>query len=871
MSRFRPVRALLYRYFWSTMFAKLFTIASLLVWLCQDYAAQASPPKLRQADIDISHFKASLRFDWEKRRASGRVEIWAQLLHSTQTVRLAAQALKVYGVTLAGGKKIAFETDSINHLLHLDLGKGYKAGHQLRITIFYETRHHNQSDPNAIGGSFGKGIRFMRPSATNPIRRKQLWSHSEILGTSCWLPCNTDPMDMATSEVSGVVDAGYSFVSNGELETKTPNADGTITFTYKANSPHFIFLTAFVAGQYTDLVQHKNGTDIHTYCYPDEVEAAKASTILFPDMLRFLESLTGYKYPFSHYSQVLVQDYPFPGLTGPHMLGIVSDNLADDYGTHQDFRYLWDGVAFNALASQWFGNILIPENVEDIWLAKGMAQYFEGLYTAEKNGTDEYYLWYQPWERGNVLGNWNNGVRHAIVPHHVSEPESFVTDGYAKYKGALVLRMLQMELGDSVCAAAIRSFIRENAHRPVSTKQFQKTIQQVSGRNMDWFFDQWIYHANHPQFMVTDSFYVESGQYVLNIKQAHHTDSSGKYPETLFFRGHMEVEIDGVTERIWIQPKKENQFTFLQKKRPNRVVVDLGNTWFCEFTMAKGWQEWMSIFLHCQNAANRSSAMAKLIDIAQDSFARPETKAEIVDALKKVVRSNAYWRLRLNALSQLRTLQTFPFEDDYKGLLISLVRNDKSWVRAAAITSLGQSADPSYAEMYMSCFGDTSDRVVSAAALALGKTKGPGAYEALVNLKQRPSWKGQSLMHCLAGLAQLGDKRAENIAIEALADLHSPRWFLGNTWDFPFVAVQTLSALGTTDRAIELLLQRFNQAMEAGQIEDIFYQVLLISTLGNAKGLAIFGELKAAFQHDTNAMQAVHAFESQLAEKQNKR
>ena len=119
-------------------------------------------------------------------------------------------------------------------------------------------------------------------------------------------------------------------------------------------------------------------------------------------------------------------------------------------------------------------------------------------------------------------------------------------------------------------------------------------------------------------------------------------------------------------------------------------------------------------------------------------------------------------------------------------------------------------------------------------------------------------------MHCLAGLAQLGDARAEAIAVAALADNQSPRWFLGNSWDYPFVAAQTLATLGKTEKAYPILLERFNLAMAGNNTDDIFHQVLLIATLGNPQGLEIFARLKSKYQHDEPAMAAIQAFEEQL-------
>lgn len=815
--------------------------------------------------IDIRHYKINLQFDWAKKKAAGEVTISVGFTQSTQTISLVAHDLLIHAVHTTTQKNIAFATDTLRHLLVLSLDKSYNKGEALDIVIVYETQHHNAPDPNAIGGSFGKGIRFFQPTPTNPIKRKQLWSQSELQNTSYWLPCSPELSDLSTTEIIATVENGLTFIANGKLLQKKDNVDGTVTFHYLTSRAYPIYLTAFAAGVYADLIQYHKGIPLHTYCYPDEQEAAKATTVRLPEMMAFLETQTGFVYPFSQYSQVMVQDYPFPSLTGQNTFSIISDNMIDDYGTHRDFLYLWDGVEFNALASQWFGNVIAPKNVEDIWLTKSFAQYFEGLFTTHKNGLEEYLLWYHPFEMGSVWGDWNNGNRHPIVPKKANDAELFAGDSYAKYRGALVLRMLQKEIGDSLFFKSIRHFVKKNAFKPVTTSDFQQAIKEVTGNDMQWFFEQWFYTIGHPIFQITNHFDPKNKLYHLKIKQIQALDSTSTYPQQRYFRGKMEVEIDHKKEVIQLLPQQENTFSFRLSRPPHMVNVDVAHTWIGEIQWAKPWEEWLNLFLYSKDMGTRSNAMNELVQIAKSKETPLSTKNKIVQAFQKVIQSKAaYWRFRFNVLGQLRNLQSTPYDQTTTNLLVSLIKQETSWVKAAALTSLGMTNDSTYADLYISCFTDTSDRVINAAAVALGRTKSAKAFEALIKLKNKPSWKNQSLMHCLGGLAQLGDTRAESIALAALSNIQSPRWFLGNGWDYPFIAAQTLAQLGTTEKAYQIVLQHFRTAMKNNDTDDIFHQVLLITTLANPKGQEIFEELKIKYKHDANAMNAIAAFEEQL-------
>ena len=155
--------------------------------------------------------------------------------------------------------------------------------------------------------------------------------------------------------------------------------------------------------------------------------------------------------------------------------------------------------------------------------------------------------------------------------------------------------------------------------------------------------------------------------------------------------------------------------------------------------------------------------------------------------------------------------------------------------------------------------------MTNAAAIALGRSKSPKAFDALAKLVDRPSWKKQSLISALNGLAQLGDPRGYDIAFKALSDLNSPHWTLATpVWDYRLTAAQTIAALGKSDAAYPLLAKAFKDAVAEKDIHGTFYNALLITTLADRRGQEAFDVLKAKFKDDANAMSAVNQFETQF-------
>ena len=79
---------------------------------------------------------------------------------------------------------------------------------------------------------------------------------------------------------------------------------------------------------------------------------------------------------------------------------------------------------------------------------------------------------------------------------------------------------------------------------------------------MDWFFDEWLYRMGHPVFEITQSYDDAKKQLTLNVKQTQKIDVTNAYPQTDFFQSFVDVEIDNRVERVWMEPKAENIFTF---------------------------------------------------------------------------------------------------------------------------------------------------------------------------------------------------------------------------------------------------------------------------------------------------------------------
>lgn len=819
-------------------------------------------------EVDTKHLSLNLKIDWHKRQAIGTAEITLSPLTSTNKFYLDAGNLTLFNVYL-NNIPVKYSYNGSDERINLVIiaDRIYKPNETLILKINYQTNYENKADPAAIWGSFGKGLRFQEPTSTTPMKQRQIWSSGEPSYNKYWFPCNEDIADIHTTEIIATVEKPLLAISNGNLINTIENNDNTRTFHYKSDRPFPNYLVAIVIGEYDDVLQHSNGIPIHNFGYPNERDAVKATTELLPTVMQFLETKTGHKYPFSQYTQVVVQDYPFPGLIGQNCFSIFSDNYIDDYGVHKDFKYLWDGVAVQSLANQWFGNLLMPKTWEDYWLNNAFGQYFAGLFTEYTNGKPEYLTYYLPFEKSNIFADWSAGNRHPIVTSKFKDIVGFTNDSYSKYKGSLVLRMLQKEVGDINWWKAIHLYVKTNANKQITTKHFQKAIEQTTGKSYQWFFDQWIYKVGMSKFEVTHSFNDINNQLTIIVNQKQIKDSISEYEQVDFFKGKMDIEIDNKIVTIFIDPKAENKFTFPMPKAPSFVNFNYEGAWICETVFKKSNEEYIQQLINSKDVVAKQIALDKLVEVAKDSLTSAEFNARVTAALQQEITSTLYWRYRQYALSSLRNILTTPYPNETIEMLLNLIKTERSWLKTSAIFMLGNTNDEKYIDIYTKALNDESDRVINAAAIAIGKTKSSKAYDILLNLESKTSWKNQNRISALNGLEQLKDSRALDYTLKCLEDNQSARWYLATpVWDYPFAAANTLVALGKADLGYPILLARFKKSLKENDINDIFQNVQLIDILKDERAKEVYHLLKEKYKGDTTILGTVTSYEQQFLE-----
>jgi aminopeptidase N len=841
----------------------------------QNAGSNQPPAQLqRNTVIDIKHIAIDLQFDWAKKQALGTTSILFSPLKAINKINLDAGRLTIGSVVLEQGNSLQFKYDGGDRDdgLEILLDKTYPANSEITIRISYHTNYINEIDPGNLSGANGKGLFFSQPSSTDPIKPKEVWSIGDAQLNRYWFPCYDSPDDLRTTELRATVDKKLTLISNGNLISKKNNGDGTYTFHYACEKPYANHLTSFVAGEYVLVKQQAGNTALHNYGSPYEKDYITASTVRLPDMMNYFSRITGLKYPYKKYTQVFVQY--LPNWTGHAGMSTITENMVDDAGTHADFFYLWDLTEAEALAHQWFGYTITAADWSDVWLNKSFAHYFNCLYNEYKNGKNEFLIYQFAYDQSLYLNDWYGGNRHPVVTKNYDNVQSFTSDNYATFRGAQVLHMLRKHLGEEKWWKAIRLYVKKNAGKLVTTTDFIRAVNEVNGEPMDWFFEQWLYKTGHPIFEITQNYDSLKKDLTITARQTQLWDTVNTYPQADFFKGKIDILIDGKLHTVWMEAKEQNVFTWRLLQKPKLVTFDHESTWIKEVIFSKTIDELLYQLQNDKDILSRQWALNEIATCTSSGKMTAQEKDKIKHGYKKIITGTAYWRLRMAVLWQLRRLmntapdKSLVIDTATKNMILQLIKKETSWLKASAIGFLGASNDSTYADLYSKLLQDKSDRVVAAAALALGKTKSHKAFPLLKELITRPSMKSQSLLSALGGLKELQDKRAFDLAYRALADSALPRWRLpvGSVWDYRVIAAGTIAALKMGNMAYPLICRRFKKALEENDKDGIFNNVLLVSILGDPSGQEVFEVVKMKYKDDSNATNAINQFEIQFKE-----
>lgn len=565
------------------------------------------------------------------------------------------------------------------------------------------------------------GLFFRTPKNGYAQGDMQLWTQGEPLSHRHWFPSHDFPNEKMETEIICHVPAGMEALSNGKLLSKTASTDGTMTsFHWLQDQPHVNYLVSLVAGYFAHETDQYKDIPLAFYVPPSEADQIANSFQDTKSILKFFEDEIGVDYPWDKYFNVCAIDYMFGGMENTSITTLTERTLfTDEFENLRSSR----GLDAHELAHQWFGDLVTCKDWSHLWLNEGFATYYSLLYDREKMGEDDFR--FGLWRNArNILNNSNDET--PIVDRTYDKPmDQFSFRAYPK--GAWVLHMLRSQLGDDNYKKAVKNYLREFQYQSVVTENLATHFEQVSGLNLDRFFDQWVYLAGAPELKADYSWDAELKTARLHISQIQKT--SEKRP---LFHTPLKVRfvVNGTSHDHEIQISRESEtYYFGLDQEPDIVRLDPDVELLAKITLP------LPDKLMENQARNKDDAIGRLMAI-QTLGKKNHSKTR--ELLADILENDSFYAVREEAAKLIGSFK----EPENLEILIGSMRTDDARVREAVVQAItGFFNDEALAALKTICEVETNPQILAAAIKALPKFGLSSSRKILARNLNKPSYR----------------------------------------------------------------------------------------------------------------------------------
>ena len=554
---------------------------------------------------DLLHTRLDLSFDWAQEMVIGKATLrLSPIFYASDELTLDAKNFDFKAITM-NGRPIRYSYDDDKQRVTLQLDREYTRDQEYTVVLEYT------AVPAQSGGSAAitsdKGLFFINADGSED-KPQQIWTQGETENNSRWFPTIDKPNERCTQEIYVTVQDKYKTLSNGTLVSSEPAGNGKRTDYWKMDIPHAPYLFALIVGEF-DIVEDQpwNGIPVNYYMEDGYADHARAIYPYTREMLTFFSDVTGVRYPWPKYSQVAVRDY---------VSGAMENTTAVIFGEfmHGTDRDLIDvetneKIVAHEMFHHWFGDYVTTESWSNLTLNEGFANYSEYLWMEEKHGRDAADA-HMMGERSGYFGSVRRGEPHELIWYDYADKEQMF-DAHSYNKGGAVLHMLRDLVGDEAFFAGLKKYLTDNALSAVEVDELRMAFEDLTGQDLQWFFDQWFLSAGHPNLKLTTDY--ADGQVSLTVEQTQDTDNN--VPGVFRLPTQVAIYTNGNTtpmvKDIVIEQRKQT-FTFPSAVAPDVVVLDPKHTLLATFDYTKTAAELAAQFRGATSVVDRMLVLQRL-------------------------------------------------------------------------------------------------------------------------------------------------------------------------------------------------------------------------------------------------------------------
>jgi aminopeptidase N len=728
----------------------------------------------RERTYDLLHYRAEIRFDFPARRVVGRSTIHLTPLREISSIALDAIDLQIEAVELQDtGEGLDFSVG--DNSLVIELPNPRQRGDEISLVVRY--------------AATPRGGMYFRPDPTRP-GGYIISTYGEGGLHANWLPIYGGVNDRFSTEMIVTVPEPYVVVSNGKLVEASTSTTGEITYHWLQEKPHPNYLVALYVGDFErgDL-EPAFGEIPLSYWVPRGRLAEGAHAFRNTTrMVEFFSERFDYRYPWVKYDQIAVPDFGIgamehTGVTG-HNISVLRPPVGApvDFGgpTFDEYFTDWSAEATisHELAHHWFGNNLTCRNLSYIWLNESLASYLMMLWDEESVGRAQLDFDVDLARRHYFQYVVEQNTIRPLEYHRFDDPDAIFNEEHTYLKGAVVLHMLRSILGDDDFFAALSYYLHKHEFSNVESQDLKIAIEEATGRNLDWFWQDWVTGGGHPRLRVSYRYLPDRKVVDLQVQQVQPIiEGQGLFrlPVTITLTTPSGVH----TETIRLE-KETEQFLLPAAEEPLLVSLDGAGHLVAEIRFDKEPKELVYQAVH--------DALAGRLRALRQLATRFPTRAETSEALAASLAPERFWGERAEAALLLGAVRTARTEK----LAESALADNDYRVRKATVLALAEfGTESATASLLRIIREDPHSDVVGAAIVALARAE-PKTDPAIFTAQlQRESWYDEIRIAALQAIKELDRSDL----------LSTVRPFTGAEWnqDVRRVAIRAWKAMAPSD------------------------------------------------------------------------
>ena len=372
-----------------------------------------------------------------------------------------------------------------------------------------------------------------------------------------WLACVDHPADKAAVEFKVTAPVHYQVISNGLMIEET-NLDETRKLThYREDTPLPIKIAAIGVADFAVRYEGDiNNISVQSWVFPEDRTKGFYDFSMAMEIFPFFIKHIG-PYPYKKLANVQSKTV-FGGMENAGAIFYAENAVT---GTRKA-----EVLIAHEIVHQWFGDMATEADFAHLWLSEGFATYLPILYMEHKHGRDTA-MKMRLEDRMQAIAYSKQKVAPVVDLSITNHLDLLNANSYQK--GGWVLHMLRKQFGDTLFWNSIRSYYNEHAGKNAVSDDLRKAFERTTGRNLNKFFQQWLYQAGHPILDIQWKYDSNEKQVLLNITQTQKT----------VFEFPVEIKIAGpkpkeaVTEQFIIK-EKQSSIKIPSMFKPQQVLVD---------------------------------------------------------------------------------------------------------------------------------------------------------------------------------------------------------------------------------------------------------------------------------------------------------